>query len=32
MNPIDDFLATLTSPRTVTRYQAVLDEFTAWYA
>ncbi len=27
----DDFLSTLTSPRTVERYRAALDEFTAWY-
>ncbi len=32
MNPLDDFLATLTSPRTVERYRAALDEFTRWYA
>jgi len=31
MNPLDDFLSSLTSPRTVERYRAALDEFTAWY-
>lgn len=31
MNPIDNFLSTLTSPRTVERYRAALEEFTAWY-
>ena len=31
MNPIADFLSTLTSPRTVERYRAALDEFAAWY-
>jgi len=31
MNPIDDFLSTLASPRTVARYRAALEEFTAWY-
>ena len=31
MNPIDDFLTTLTSPRTAERYRAALEEFTAWY-
>jgi integrase/recombinase XerC len=30
MNPVTDFL-TLTSPRTVPRYCAALEEFTAWY-
>ncbi|WP_448335915.1 hypothetical protein [Bellilinea sp.] len=31
MNPIDDFLSTLASPRTAARYRAALEEFTAWY-
>lgn len=31
MNPIDDFLTTLTSPRTVERYRAALEEFSTWY-
>ncbi len=31
MNPIDDFLTTLTSPRTVERYRAALEEFATWY-
>jgi len=31
MNPMDDFLSTLTSPRTAARYRAALEEFTAWY-
>lgn len=31
MNPIDDFLSTLASPRTAERYRAALQEFTAWY-
>ncbi|MFZ6021117.1 MAG: hypothetical protein ACOYXO_16070 [Chloroflexota bacterium] len=31
MNPIDDFLSTLASPRTAPRYGAALEEFTAWY-
>ncbi|WP_322510204.1 tyrosine-type recombinase/integrase [Anaerolinea sp.] len=32
VNPIDDFLKTLTSPRTVERYRAALKEFTTWYS
>ncbi len=28
---IDDFLATLTSPRTVERYRAAPEEFSAWF-
>lgn len=31
MNPLDDFISTLTSPRTHTIYRAALDEFAAWY-
>ncbi|MEW6179156.1 MAG: tyrosine-type recombinase/integrase [Chloroflexota bacterium] len=31
MNPIEDFLSTLTSPRTAERYRSALDEFTEWY-
>jgi integrase/recombinase XerC len=31
MNPMDDFLSTLASPRTAERYRAALEEFTAWY-
>lgn len=32
VNPIDDFLKTLTSPRTVDRYRAALGEFMTWYS
>ncbi len=31
MNPIKDFLSTLTSPRTAERYRAALDEFADGY-
>ena len=31
MNPIEDFLSTLTSPRTAERYRSALDEFAGWY-
>ncbi|WP_062158985.1 tyrosine-type recombinase/integrase [Bellilinea caldifistulae] len=31
MNPMDEYLATLTSPRTAERYRAALNEFADWY-
>lgn len=31
VNPVDDFLSTLTSPRTVERYRSALGEFSCWY-
>ncbi|GAP09646.1 site-specific recombinase XerD [Bellilinea caldifistulae] len=31
INPIDEYLATLTSPRTAERYRAALSEFADWY-
>ena len=31
MNLLDDFLSSLTGPRTVERYRAALDEFAGWY-
>ncbi|NPV86273.1 MAG: tyrosine-type recombinase/integrase [Anaerolineae bacterium] len=31
MNPVTDFLSTLTSQRTIDRYRAALEEFAAWY-
>lgn len=32
MNPLDEFLSTLASQRTVDRYRAALEEFVRWYA
>lgn len=32
MNPIEEYLSTLASPRTAERYRAALDEFAAWYS
>lgn len=32
MNPVEEYLSTLTSPRTAERYQAALEEFATWYA